>query len=141
VKENKDASVEILHCSIKKHNHIIQNSLLLPQQRAHMHNNPQRRALAQPRYDVPMRTRRTGPARQAHHAGADDEPDVRNKEVNRIQKANTEAAGVDECRGEKDATRRETLKRDNGRAAVHRIGKRACTAVENALDCRPVSRC
>ena len=44
-----------------------------------MHNDPARRALAQPRHDVTPTApaRRTGPTRLAHHAGANDESHVR----------------------------------------------------------------
>jgi hypothetical protein len=54
----------------------------MTQQRAHMHDNPERCALAQPRHYVAARARRrAGPARLAHHAGAHDAPHVRHAVV------------------------------------------------------------
>ena len=47
-----------------------------------MHDDPERRALAQPRNDVAVHVRhRTGPSRLAHHAGARDETHVRHEVV------------------------------------------------------------
>ena len=55
--------------------------LVRPQQRAHMHNDPERRALAQPRHDVAVRAGGAGKSRLAHHAGAHDKSHVRLEEV------------------------------------------------------------
>ena len=44
-----------------------------------MHDNQQRRALAQPRHDVAVRVGGVGASRLAQHAGAHDEPDVGNE--------------------------------------------------------------
>jgi hypothetical protein len=50
--------------------------LVRPEERAHVHDDPERRALAQPRHDVAARARSAGPSRLAHHAGAHDESNV-----------------------------------------------------------------
>jgi hypothetical protein len=60
--------------------------LVITQQRAHVHNNPQRRALAEPRSDAAARASGSGKARLAHHAGAHDQPNVRNA-VEHLQRA------------------------------------------------------
>jgi hypothetical protein len=57
------------------------NSLVRPQQRAHVHDDPERRALAQPRNDFVARAGGSGPSRLAHHAGAHDESHVWLEEV------------------------------------------------------------
>ena len=46
-----------------------------------MHNDPERRALAQPRHDVAVRAGGAGKSRLAHHAGAHDKSHVRLEEV------------------------------------------------------------
>ena len=46
-----------------------------------MHDDPERRALAQPRHDVAMHVRGSGPSRLAQHAGARDESHVRHEVV------------------------------------------------------------
>ena len=46
-----------------------------------MHDDPQRRALAQPRHDVAARAGSAGTSRLAHHAGAHDESHVWLEEV------------------------------------------------------------
>ena len=50
--------------------------LVCPQERAHMHDDPERRALAQPRHDVAARAGGSGTSRLAHHTGAHDESHV-----------------------------------------------------------------
>ncbi len=46
-----------------------------------MHDDPERRALAQPRHDVAAHAGGTGTSRMAHHAGTHDESHVRLDEV------------------------------------------------------------
>ena len=46
-----------------------------------MHDDPERRALAQPRHDVSVRVGGAGTSRLAHHAGAHDESHVRHEEM------------------------------------------------------------
>ena len=46
-----------------------------------MHDNPERRALAQPSYDVAACAGGAGTSRLAHHAGAHDESHVRHEVV------------------------------------------------------------
>ena len=55
-----------------------------------MHDNPERRALAQPRNEVAASAGGGGPARLAHHAGAHAESHVRLVEV--PQHSNARAA-------------------------------------------------
>ena len=55
--------------------------LVCPQERAHVHDYPERSALAQPRHDVAVHIRGVGTSRLAHHAGAHDESHVRLEEV------------------------------------------------------------
>ena len=55
--------------------------LVSPQERAHVHVDPERRVLAQPRHDVAMRAGGAGPSRLAHHASAHDESHVWREEV------------------------------------------------------------
>ena len=52
------------------------NILVSPQERAHVHDDPERRALAQPRHDATVHVRGVGTSRLAHHAGAHDESHV-----------------------------------------------------------------
>jgi hypothetical protein len=55
--------------------------LRIPQQRERVHDDPERRALAQPRHDVADHVRCAGTTRLAHHAGAHDESHVWLEEV------------------------------------------------------------
>ena len=55
--------------------------LVCPQERANVHDDQKRRALAQPRHDVAVRAGGAGTSRLAHHAGAHDESDVWLEEV------------------------------------------------------------
>ena len=69
------------------------NILVFPQERAHVHDDPERRALAKPRHDVAVRVRGAGTSRLAHHAGAHDESHVRHEVVRCVRAhANTRAA-------------------------------------------------
>ena len=56
-----------------------------------MHDDPERRALAQPCHDVAVRTRGAGTPRLAHHAGANDESNVRHEEVRCVAHAHSDA--------------------------------------------------
>ena len=56
--------------------------LQFTQQCAHVYDNPERRALAQPGHDVTTRfVRGASPSRLAHHADAHDESNVRQEIV------------------------------------------------------------
>ena len=66
--------------SLSKRN-TLSSSLIRPQERAHVHDDPERRALAQPRHDVAARAGGAGTSRLAHHAGAHDESHVWLEEV------------------------------------------------------------
>ena len=55
--------------------------LVLSQKRTYMHDDPERRAFAQPRRDVAARAGCEGPARLTHHADTYDESHVRNEVV------------------------------------------------------------
>ena len=57
------------------------NILECPQERAHVHDDPERRALAQPRHDVAERAGGAGTSRLAQYAGAHDEAHVWLEEV------------------------------------------------------------
>ena len=57
-----------------------------------MHDDPERRALAQPRHDVAARAGGAGTSRLAHHAGAHDESHVRHEVVRCVARARTHAA-------------------------------------------------
>ncbi len=46
-----------------------------------MYDDPERRALAQPRHDAGVHVRGAGPSRLAHYAGAHDESHVRGEEM------------------------------------------------------------
>jgi hypothetical protein len=72
-------------------------SLEFTHQRADMHDYPERRVFAQPRHDVVICARCTGPARLAHLACARDETHVRDNVMSCV--AHAIARPVTQCRG------------------------------------------
>ena len=52
-----------------------------------MNDDPERRALAQPRHDVAAGAGGAGTSRLAHHAGAHDDSHIRHEEVRCVARA------------------------------------------------------
>ena len=71
-----------------------------------MHDDPEGRAFAQPRHDVAARARRSGPARLAHHARANDDPHERHAVVAADLSAETRIADNPDISHEKVLTER-----------------------------------
>ncbi len=70
------------------------NHLICPQESARVHDDPERRALAQPRDDVAARAGGARTSGLAHHAGAHDESHVRYEVVRCVARAREETRRV-----------------------------------------------
>ena len=87
-----------------------------------MHDDPERRALAQPRHDVAARAGGAGTSRLAHHAGAHDESHVRHEVVRCVARARKHTRRVNNMVGTtQKPTNRMHLRRAPADAPVMRI--------------------
>jgi hypothetical protein len=112
----------------------IESSLNEAQQSTNMHDDPEGRALAQPRHNARSNVRSTAPAGLAQRTGANDEPHVRHTVVfPHAHKRTTMIHSGDAYRGEQDPGG-QVHECDCGSASIYGVGERVRVAVERALD-------